>query len=144
MGGRRDWVWACLILTCVFWMSGCSARESADEKLKKIADDKEARLKELFAGKGSELRDYKGTVSEETDIQKKIDYPFIGEIAFSYTITKPEGEAHIQYLSKATAHYRYSKNEGKWEYQGCSGDRGSPKPEEDIVQFRDVQQVFQK
>ena len=152
---RRNWqtVLLMIVLAGVGYAAGFGTalvvlvNHSADEQFKKIADEKEARLKELLASKGSELRHYLGTVSEETDIQKKIDYPYLGKIAFSYEINKPEDRIHVQYLNTATALYRYSNKDKQWEYQGCSEEGVSSefvKPEEQIVQFRDVRQVFQK
>jgi hypothetical protein len=120
---------------------------SPDEEFKAISDGKKAQVGQFLASKGSKLNSYKATFTEETDVDKRIESPFVGTIEFAYTVTKPEGQGQSQLLHTASAEYRYNKKDGKWVVsQQCFLKQGGGflEPKELLVNFSDVKAVFDK
>ena len=119
---------------------------SPDEEFKAISDAKKAQVGQFLATKGSELSSYHATFAEETDVDKRMEAPYVGTIEFAYTVTKPEGQLQLTVLHIASAEYRYSKKDGKWIYKGCFLKQGGSLEEKELplVNFPDVKAAFEK
>jgi hypothetical protein len=149
--------WAALILAGIAGAlgTGCNgsgpatkvspAEVSPDEQFKKLADDKKARLTELLEGKGSALSHYRANVSEQTDFERRVDYPYVGVIEFNYAIEKPQGGMKMQHVRSVAATYWYNKKGKHWQYVFCGQDKSAsdqmPNP---LVQFSNVKRVFEE
>jgi hypothetical protein len=124
------------------WGSGCGANKATDqapektpdEQFKAIADARKRQLSEALKNKNSELSGWKATVTEETDIDKKIEFPYVGKIEVQYRVgeARAEGESRSFLTNTVTAEYRYSRNEKKWVYVGSSR---SPKDDPQVALF---------
>jgi hypothetical protein len=119
---------------------------SPDELFKAISDAKKAQVSQLLESKGSKLSNYKASFVEETDVERRMESPYVGVIEFSYTVTKPEGEFKSQMLYTASAEYRYARKQAKWVSQGCFLKQGGdvPEPKELLVNFPEVKAAFER
>jgi hypothetical protein len=133
-------------LSLLLAVAGCSSPPPADQ-FKPISDGKKAALTGFLESKQSELWDYKATVTEESNIDKRGERTHIGVIEFIYPVTKPEGESKSQTLNTATAEYHFSTKEKKWVYKGCvlKQGGGASEPKEGLlVTFPEVKAAFEK
>jgi hypothetical protein len=115
-----------------------------DEQWKEIAATMQNKLRQFFNDKGTRLSAFRATRAEETDAQKKIDFPYLARIEFTYPATKPAGEPKTQTLHTGVAEYRFSKGYDRWVLQTCSlkQDGGPPEKENLLVDFSEIEKVF--
>jgi hypothetical protein len=121
-------------------------RPEPQEQFKEISDPKKVRLTEFLAAKGSRLHEFKATVHPQADVEKWEESPYVGNIEFSYTVSRSEGVSGTQRLETAVAIYRYSKKGRKWVYEGCAILRpGHLKDQKPLVNFEEIKEaVFEQ
>lgn len=137
----------CCLLPLLLNLVGCSRTQPAPppDQFKPISDGKKAQLTQFLQSKQSELWDYKATVTEEPNVDRRGDHTHVGVIRFTYTVTKPERESKSQILNTAVAEYVFSTKEKTWVYRGCSPEGGFSEPKEGLlVTFSEVKAAFEK
>jgi len=143
----RGIAWCCL-LPLLLGVVGCTRTQPAPpaDQFKPISDGKKAQLTQFLQSKQSDLWDYKATVTEEANVDRRGDHTHVGLIEFTYTTTKPEGESKSQTLSTAAAEFVFSVAEKKWVYKGCSLKHGGfSEPKEGLlVTFPEVKAAFEQ
>jgi hypothetical protein len=146
-----------ITLTVACWAAGCGTtstspdkttpEKSSDELFKAIVDRKKDEITRFLEAKGSAVMNWTATVKEQTDAQTRPEFPYVGEIAFNYVITKKEKE-EMSIVRWGTGHdftatYRYSKARREWVYEGCGG-RGERDGKDLLVRFGEVTEAFEK
>jgi len=155
LNARKRFMLAPVLLLCA-----CSAQTDPAvhprEAFGPIADAKKQAMTEFIAGKGSELRDYKAEVTEETDVEASRKYPYKATISFSYRISPVEknvtpggGSTEIYENDEFLATYRYSHDAKKWQYaeaKQADADKVNVFAHKDseLVKFEDVRREFEK
>jgi hypothetical protein len=136
----------CIVaVSLLLGLTGCS--DSPPDQFKPIAERKKARLTEFLANKQSRLMGYKATVTEEADVERRSEATHVGLIEFDYLVTRPVGEHESQGMDTVVAEYRFSVNEKKWVYKGCSLKQAGTLPfekKERLVTTQEVVAAFEK
>ena len=136
----------CIVaVSLLLGLTGCSA--SPPDQFKPISDRKKAQLTHFLASKQSRLMGYKATVTEEADVERRSGATHVGLIEFDYPVTKPLGEHESQGMDTVVAEYRFSAEERKWVYKGCSLKLGGTLPFEEkerLVATQEVVAAFEK
>ena len=117
------------------------------EQFKAISDARKARLTHFLETRQSRLWSYSATVTDEPDVDKRVQSTHVGIIEFTYTVTKPEGESGYQVLNTASAEYRFSQQERKWIYQSCvlkQSGTGFGDAKDSLVDFSDIGAFFKR
>jgi hypothetical protein len=132
------------VLVAVLAFRYVGGRPSPAEQLKEISDAKKEQLTHFLQSKGSSLAGYEATMSEETNLDRRVDFPYVGRIKFSYAVTRPEGRSQL--LNEAGARYQYSRKEAKWVYKGYFLNAGGdPAEAKDVlVRFAEVKEAFEQ
>lgn len=152
---------------CALWSTGliCSVLvgcaksvpndiATARAEFKIISDGKKTGVTRFLSTISSELHKYEATVTEETDVEKSREFPYIGRIAFQYRISEvdesvEEGSVTRWYSTdELTASYRYSAREGKWIYdnafQSDASEKDIVEPNKSLVSFETVLAAFEE
>jgi hypothetical protein len=139
----------CGLLALLLGGVGCSRTPPAPpaDQFKTVSDGKKAQLKQFLESKQSRLVDYKATVTEEPNIDRRGEHTHVGVIEFAYPVTRPEGEHKSQTLNTASAEYVFSTTEKKWVYRGCFLKQGGGflEPKDGLlVTFPEVKAAFEQ
>jgi hypothetical protein len=132
-------MWLLLII------AGCGT--SPADQFKPIADRKKAQLQQFLDKRHSKLWDYKATVTEETNVERRLEATHVGLIEFAYSVTQPVGEHESTGLDTVVAEYRFSAKEKKWVYKGCILKLPGTIPDKEkerLISYQDVVAAFEK
>jgi hypothetical protein len=126
-------------------VAGCAT--SPTDQFKPISDRKKAKLQHFFDKKHSKLWDYKATVTEETDVERRWEATHVGIIEFAYSVTKPVGEHESTGMDTVVAEFRFSAKERKWVYKGCTLKLAGTIPDQErdrLIDYPEVVAAFEK
>src|SRR5262245_45846235 len=132
-------VWLLLIL------AGCGT--SPPDQFKPISDRKKAQLQQFLDEKHSKLWDYKATVTAEADVERRLEATHVGLIEFTYSVTRPVGEHETTGIDTVVAEYRFSAQEKKWVYKGCTLKLAGTIPDQEkerVIGYQEVVAAFEK